>query len=101
MQQLAARSIETFYWTPGTASSNEVEFVVQNRRGHVVPIEVKSGPNVRSASLARYREKSGAPYGVRLSTKNFGFENGLYSVPLYAAFCLDETSLTKLEDVCM
>jgi hypothetical protein len=96
MQQLVARSVETFYWTPGATSSNEVEFAVQDRRGRVVPIEVKSGQNVRAASLARSMEKSGAPCGIRLSTRNFGFENGLYSVPLYAAFCLDQTALTEL-----
>jgi hypothetical protein len=27
-------------------------------------------------------------YAIKLSTKNFGFENGIKTVPLYAAFCV-------------
>jgi len=93
MQALAANELEPFYWTPGTSAQSEVEFVIQNRRGVIIPIEVKSGDNVRSISLRHYQQKTGAPYAIRLSTKNFGYENGIFSVPLYAAFCLDEQSL--------
>jgi len=95
MQALVANDLETFYWTPGTTSQNEVEFVVQSRAGSIVPIEVKSGDNVRSASLRNYQEACKAPYSIRLSTKNFGFASGILSVPLYAAFCIDEQSLDK------
>ena len=28
-------------------------------------------------------------YAIRISAKNFGFENNIKSVPLYAAFCLE------------
>jgi len=96
MGALRANGLETFYWTPGTSSQNEVEFVVQNRRGQVVPIEVKSGDNVASASLNSYRKKSKAPVAVRISARNFGLENGIFSVPLYATFCLDEQSLSNI-----
>lgn len=27
-------------------------------------------------------------YSIRISSKNFGFENGIKSVPLYAVFCV-------------
>jgi hypothetical protein len=27
-------------------------------------------------------------YGIRISKKNFGMENGIKSVPLYAVFCV-------------
>ena len=39
-------------------------------------------------------EKYNPKYGVRVSTKNFGFTNGIKSIPLYAAFCIKQ----KLED---
>ena len=29
-----------------------------------------------------------ADYAIKLSTKNFGYENGKKNVPLYAAFCI-------------
>lgn len=96
MQALVANGMETFYWTPGTTSQNEVEFVLQNGLGQVVPVEVKSGDNVRSRSLNAYRERSGAPCAIRLSAKNFGKGDGVLSIPLYAAFCIDGKALMDL-----
>jgi predicted AAA+ superfamily ATPase len=93
MQALVANNLETFYWTPGTTQHGEVEFVLQNRRGTLVPLEVKSGENVSSASLEAYRRKSKASHAIRLLAKNFGFENGILSAPLYAAYCIDERSI--------
>ncbi|WP_044084345.1 hypothetical protein [Bifidobacterium gallicum] len=54
----------------------------------VVPIEVKSGDNVRPTSLRRFMQRAQTPFGVRVSAKNFGFEDRVFSVPLYAMFCL-------------
>ena len=93
MQALRANGLETFYWSLGTNSQAEVEFVLQSRAGQIVPIEVKSGSNVRSRSLGLYREKANAPLAIRISSKNFGWANGILSVPLYAAFCIDDSSL--------
>lgn len=83
MQQLVSHDVLPHYW--GTASRAEVEFVVRDREGNVVPIEVKSGTNVRSSSLGVYRRAYEPRYAVRISTRNFGFEGGIRSVPLYAA----------------
>lgn len=96
MESLVANGLAPFYWTPGTSSSGEVEFVLQTRRGTIVALEVKSGDNVRSRSLNTYLKKSESAVAVRLSAKNFGFENRIFSVPLYAAFCLDEEALMQL-----
>ncbi|HIY84039.1 MAG TPA: AAA family ATPase [Candidatus Rubneribacter avistercoris] len=100
MQSLVANGLETFYWTPGTTAQQEVEFVMQNRAGQIIPIEVKSGDNVRSRSLKVYLEKSSAPCAIRLSTKNFGQDGRIVSVPLYAAFCLDEEALMRVGRAC-
>lgn len=96
MQALTANNLETFYWTPGTTAQQEVEFVVQNRRGRIIPIEVKSGDNVRSRSLVAFMDKSKAPCALRLSAKNFGMTDRVFSVPLYAAFCIDEQALMQI-----
>lgn len=95
-QSLVANGIKSYYWVPKSNPSAEVEFVVQTRSGEVVPIEVKSGRNVRSRSLQVYAEKSNAPLAIRISEKNIGLENGIFSVPLYAAFCLDDEYLLDL-----
>ncbi len=86
MQQLVAQEIEPYYW--GTASKSEVDFVIQLPGLGAVPVEVKSGRNVSARSLESYRKKYDPAAVVRISAKNFGFENGVKSIPLYAAFCI-------------
>jgi predicted AAA+ superfamily ATPase len=85
-QALVANGMTPYYWTsPGKA---EVDFVYQDQSGNVIPLEAKSAENTRSKSLNRYREMFKPAYAVRVSAKNFGFENGIKSLPLYAMFCL-------------
>lgn len=86
-QMLAANGIPLRYWTSGNTA--EVDFVMQTGDSDAgVPIEVKSSDNTRSRSLAVYRDKYAPDEAIRLSTKNFGIDGGVRSVPLYAAFCV-------------
>lgn len=96
MQALHANDVPTFYWTPDTGGAQEIEFVAQNGFGQVIPIEVKSGTNVRATSLTRFMAKAQPPYAIRISARNFGFDNGICSVPAYAAFCVDAKALNDL-----
>ena len=84
-QAFAANLIPLFYWKNDNTA--EVDFVIQKELD-VIPVEVKSGIRVRSKSLGIFMEKYKCPYGIRISKKNFGFENGIKSVPLYAVFCI-------------
>jgi predicted AAA+ superfamily ATPase len=68
-------------------STAEVDFVIQ-KGGAVIPVEVKAGVHVKPRSLSVFRGKNGNDYAIRISAKNFGFENNIKSVPLYAAFCV-------------
>ena len=70
---------------------NELDFVIQDEEGNVVPIEVKSSTNVKARSLMTFMKKYDSKYGIRISMKNFGYENGIKSVPLYATFCIDKS----------
>lgn len=88
MQQLEANGVRTYYWTPGDASG-EIEFLTSTSRGDLLPIEVKSGENVRSRSLKSFMAKTSCPLGLRVSAREFGQEGSLKSVPLYAAFCIE------------
>ena len=87
MQQLVANGVATHYWTPGD-SYGEIEFVSTSADGNLVPIEVKSGENVKSKTLRDFMKSNDTPWGVRISGRNFGKEGALLSVPLYAAFCV-------------
>ena len=93
MQSLVANGLQPFYWVPKSGSTAEIEFVLQNQAAQVIPIEVKSGSRVSSTSFQSYLRKSMAPFGVRLSEKNIGEDGGIISLPLYAAFCVDENFL--------
>ncbi|MDD6373261.1 MAG: ATP-binding protein [Bifidobacteriaceae bacterium] len=55
-----------------------------------LPLEVKSGRNVSARSLTSFQAKYSPDYMVRVSTKNFGFDNAIRSVPLYAVQALAE-----------
>ena len=83
---LVANGYSIYYWTSG--SQAEVDFVVQDY-DRVLPIEVKSDLHVKSRSLSVYVSKYKPELAIRVSGKNFGFENGMKSVPLYAAFCIE------------
>lgn len=89
LQQLTAAGTDAYYW--GTLNRGEVEFIVRDHDGNVIPIEVKSGSNVTARSLVAYRSKYQPAYAIRLSAKNFGIDGDLRSVPLYAAWVLAET----------
>ena len=88
-QALTANGYRTYYWNPDQYT--EIDFLIQDSEGNVVPIEVKSGDRVDSKSLTKFRERYSPRSSIRLSSKNFGLEDGLYSIPLYAAFCIDES----------
>lgn len=84
-QAFAANLTPLIYWKNDNTA--EVDFVIQ-KGGDVIPVEVKAGIRVRSKSMGVFMTKYKCPYGIRVSKKNFGFENGIKSVPLYAAFCI-------------
>jgi predicted AAA+ superfamily ATPase len=74
-----------FYWK--NDNSGELDFVLQID-GNVIPVEVKKGLNTKSRSLTMFQKQYDCPYSIRLSQKNFGYANGIKSVPLYAAHCI-------------
>ena len=83
--QLIVNGYPCYYWMSDRGA--EVDFVIQ-REGKVIPIEVKSAENTKAKSLTVYISSYRPAYAVKLSTRNFGFDDGKKTVPLYAAFCL-------------
>lgn len=86
MQALVANGIQPYYWTMQQRA--ELDFVFQDRQGNIIPVEGKSADNVRAKSLKTFVSRYDCPYAIRVSAKNFGFENGIQSIPLYGLFCL-------------
>lgn len=69
----------------------EIDFLLKID-GNIIPVEVKSGRRTNSKSLNEYIKKYKPEYSIRISSKNFGFENNIKSVPLYAVFCIENTN---------
>ncbi len=84
--QLVRSGFKPYYWR-NDKGTREVDFVIA-LNGRLIPVEVKSGENVSAASLNEYFRLFKPVYAIRISEKNFGFENDIKSVPLYAVFCL-------------
>ena len=84
-RQLVANGYTCYYWQSDRGA--EVDFVIQ-REGKLLPIEVKSADNTKAKSLAVYMQAYKPDFAVKLSAKNFGFESGKKTVPLYAVFCI-------------
>ncbi len=80
-QAFAANQYGLYYWTSGGIA--ELDYVLQKGND-----EVKTGIRTKSKSLAMFIEKYKPSYSIRISAKNFGFENNIKSVPLYAVFCI-------------
>ncbi|MDR1792632.1 MAG: ATP-binding protein [Bacteroidales bacterium] len=82
IQQLTAAEMDYIgYWTNGK-STNEVDFVIQNK-GEIVPIEVKSEENLQAKSFKFFCQKYQPKTAIRTSLSDFRQENWMTNVPLY------------------
>lgn len=83
--QLSINGYQTYYWESERGA--EIDFVIQCG-GKLIPIEVKSADNTKAKSLKVYIQTYKPDYAIKLSAKNFSFQDGKKTVPLYAAFCI-------------
>ena len=83
--ELRVKGYETYYWESNGIA--ELDFLIQ-KNIDIIPIEVKTSIHTKSRSLDIYMKKYNPKYAIRISEKNFGFENNIKSVPLYATFCI-------------
>ncbi len=83
--ELKVKGYETYYWE--SEGKAELDFIIQ-KETEIIPIEVKSNIHTKSRSLDLYMKNYKTEYAIRISEKNFGFENNIKSVPLYAVFCI-------------
>ena len=86
--QLVVNNRDLFYWQNNTS---EIDFLIYSNDG-IIPVEVKANDNTRSKSLNVYYEKYHPKYMIRVSAKNFGYDDKkkIKSVPLYAVFCIEK-----------
>ena len=83
--ELRKKGYISYYWE--SEGKAELDFVIQNGID-IIPIEVKTSTHTKSRSLDIYMKNYKPNYAIRISEKNFGFENNIKLVPLYAVFCI-------------
>ena len=84
-QAFASKSYSLYYWTSGGVA--ELDFVLQ-KGDEIIAVEVKAGFHSKSRSMQQFSTKYQPSSLVRISSKNFGMNNGIQSVPHYAVFCI-------------
>ena len=74
-----------YYQSDGKA---ELSFVVQNRIGKIIPIEVVDKSLTKAKSLSLFLTKYEIKDAIRITEDNFAKKKDVRYIPIYAAFCL-------------
>lgn len=77
-----------YYQSEGKA---EVNFVIQNRNGQIIPIEITTKTNSKAKSLAVFMKKFTVTNAYRITENNFSTKKDIRYIPVYAVFCLNDT----------
>ncbi len=76
-----------YYQSEGKA---EVNFVIQNRMGQVIPFEIATKAGSKSKSLSVFMKKYIVTNAYRITENNFSIKKGVRYLPVYAIFCLKD-----------
>ena len=79
-----------YYQSEGKA---EVNFVIQNRMGQIIPIELTTKTNSKAKSLAVFMKKFTVLQGFRITENNFATKKDIRYIPVYAVFCLNDIKI--------
>jgi len=82
-QQLILNEKLAIHYFPFDNSKFEVDFIVQNEDDEIIPIEAKSGENLKAKSFKLFCEKFSPETAIRTSLSNYKKENWMTNVPLY------------------
>lgn len=78
----------------------EVDFVIQ-RENNIIPIEVKTGENIKATSIKNYYKlyAKETPILVRLSLRNLSLDGNILNIPLFLADKLDKIIGIALNEI--
>jgi len=68
----------------------EISFVIQNRIGKVIPIDLVNMKLTKAKALSLFLSKYGLVDGIRITEDNFSLKKGIKYIPIYATFCLKD-----------
>lgn len=79
-----------YYQSEGKA---EVNFVIQNRMGKIIPIEIAIKSMSKAKSLSVFIKKFITQQAYRITENNFSTKKQVRYIPIYSVFCLNDTKL--------
>lgn len=79
-----------YYQSEGKA---EVNFVIQNRMGKIIPIEITTKTQSKAKSLSVFIKKFITQQAYRITENNFSTKKEVRYIPVYAAFCLNDNKI--------
>ncbi len=79
-----------YYQSEGKA---EVNFVIQNRMGKIIPIEIATRSMSKAKSLSVFIKKFVVQQAYRITENNFSSKKEVRYIPIYAVFCLNDTKI--------
>ena len=71
------------YYYTNKSSTSEVDFLLENADG-IIPIEIKSGKNLKAKSLGVYIDKFNPKYAIRASLSEYTKTKKILDIPLYS-----------------
>ena len=85
IKNLSPYTLESLYfWSREKEKSQaEVDYLIQ-RKGKIIPIEVKSGKSGKMQSMHSFLAEKKSEYGIRTSLENFSKYDNIRVYPLYA-----------------
>ena len=79
-----------YYQSDGKA---EVNFVIQNRVGKIIPIELTIRSMSKAKSLSVFIKKYITQQAYRITENNFSTRKEVRYIPIYAVFCLNDMKI--------
>ncbi len=82
LQQLISDTGHSPYYYAGEKSTYETDFLIQ-RKGNIIPVEVKAESNLRSKSLRAYHDKFNPVLSLRISASDYIDQGWMKNIPLW------------------
>ena len=82
-QQLLLNEDLTIHYFSFDNSKYEIDFMIQNENDEIIPLEAKSGENLKARSFKLFCEKFQPETAIRTSLSNYSRESWMTNVPLY------------------
>ncbi|GAB1414816.1 ATP-binding protein [Paludibacter sp.] len=88
-QQLVQNEGLSIHYFTFENSKYEIDFLLQTPDDNIIPVEVKSGENLRAKSFNRFYQKYKPQNAIRTSSNPYKQEDWLINLPLYAIGVID------------